>query len=81
MVVLTPYPRPDPLSPSKKKPGETRAKPLRSRLTDAERAELDRAAAEKGLDTSAWARSGLLTLARSGGRSRDRGLEKTPPAH
>jgi hypothetical protein len=48
----------------KKTPGEARDNILRIRLTDAERAELDAAAESKALDTSAWARSLLLELAR-----------------
>jgi hypothetical protein len=37
---------------------------LRIRLADNDRAALDAAAAEKSLDTSTWARSELLTLAK-----------------
>ncbi len=44
--------------------GEARAKVLRIRLTEAERCLLDKAAQSKVLDTSTWARSELLTLAK-----------------
>jgi hypothetical protein len=48
----------------KKDPGEVRSNVLRVRLTEEERAELNAAAAAKGLETSSWARSELLALAR-----------------
>lgn len=48
----------------KKQPGEVRENVLRIRLTEEERKELDDAAQVKALDTSAWARSELLLLAR-----------------
>lgn len=49
-------------------PGEAREKPLRIRLTVAERAAVDRAARQNGFrTTSAWARSELLRLARRAG--------------
>lgn len=38
-------------------------RPLRIRLTDQERAELDRAAKSEGMATSAWARIVLLAAA------------------
>jgi uncharacterized protein (DUF1778 family) len=44
-------------------PGKAREKPLRIRLTEMERALVDRAARLKGSTTSAWARDGLLRLA------------------
>jgi hypothetical protein len=43
---------------------DTREKPLRIRLTDAERAMLDDIAADKGLPTATWARMELLRLAK-----------------
>lgn len=48
----------------KKPKGEAKDQVLRIRLTDADRATLDAAAQERNLDTSTWARSELLTLAR-----------------
>ena len=48
----------------KKPEGEVRDNVLRIRLTDEERALIDRAAAGKSLDSSAWARSELLALAK-----------------
>jgi hypothetical protein len=48
----------------KKPEGEVRGNTLRIRLTDAERKAIDAAAASKNLDSSAWARSELLTLAK-----------------
>jgi uncharacterized protein (DUF1778 family) len=51
--------------PRPKKPeGEVRENVLRIRLTDEERKSLDEAAKVRCLDTSAWARSELLLLAR-----------------
>jgi hypothetical protein len=48
-----------------KKPEEQlRANILRVRLTTAERAELETAANERGLETSTWARAELLRIAR-----------------
>jgi uncharacterized protein (DUF1778 family) len=44
--------------------GETRENVLRIRLTDEERAAIDAAAKEKGLDTSTYARMELLALAK-----------------
>lgn len=55
--------------PRPKKPeGEVRENVLRIRLTDAERAVIDAAAQDKSLDSSTWARSELLTLARRSAR-------------
>ena len=48
----------------RKQPGEVRENVLRIRLTDEERRLIDEAAASKSLDSSAWARSELLTLAK-----------------
>jgi hypothetical protein len=48
----------------KKPEGETRANFLRIRLTEEERTQLDRAARERSLETSTWARSELLALAK-----------------
>jgi hypothetical protein len=48
----------------KKPEGEVRENFLRIRLTDAERAALDREAQARGEDTSTWARRTLLALAR-----------------
>jgi hypothetical protein len=48
----------------KKPEGQAKKNLLRIRLTDEERATLDRAAREKNLETSTWARAELLTLAR-----------------
>ena len=48
----------------KKPRGETRENVLRVRLTTDERKLLDHAAKEQGLDTSAWARSELIVLAK-----------------
>jgi uncharacterized protein (DUF1778 family) len=47
------------------KKAERKENVLRIRLTDDERSMLDEAAAERSLDTSTWARSELLTLAKS----------------
>jgi hypothetical protein len=44
--------------------GETRENVLRIRLTEEERAAIDTAAKEKGLETSTYARMELLALAR-----------------
>lgn len=58
--------------PRPKKPaGEVRENVLRIRLTDEERKALDEAAKAKHLDTSAWARSELLTLAGREKRNHD----------
>jgi uncharacterized protein (DUF1778 family) len=46
-----------------KPPEERRDKPLRIRLTPAEREALDAAAAQEGQETSTWARNLLLTCA------------------
>jgi hypothetical protein len=59
----------------KKQAGQSRANILRIRLTPEERAELDFAAQNKALETSSWARSELLTLARSVAQTQQRGLE------
>ena len=48
----------------KKDASERRENFLRIRLTDSERAALDEAAQSKSLDTSAWARTLLLDLAK-----------------
>ena len=47
----------------KKPPGEVRANVLRIRLTDSERARLDRVAGDNGGETSSWAREMLLGAA------------------
>ena len=47
----------------KKPEGEVRENFLRIRLTDAERAALDRTAQAHGEETSTWARAVLLALA------------------
>jgi uncharacterized protein (DUF1778 family) len=49
----------------KKAAGLTRGNVLRIRLTEEERALLDEAARNKGLETSTWARSELVSWARS----------------
>lgn len=54
----------------KKADEERRDNVLRIRLTDEERALLDEAAGAKTLDTSTWARSVLLELARKGRQGR-----------
>jgi len=48
----------------KKPEGEVRDNFLRIRLTPEERTQLDRAAQARSLDTSSWARSELLMLAK-----------------
>jgi len=48
----------------KKPEGQAKKNLLRIRVTDEERATLDRAAREKNLEMSTWARAELLTLAR-----------------
>ncbi len=48
----------------KKPPGEGRENVLRIRLTDDERRALDDAAKARSLETSTWARSELIALAR-----------------
>jgi uncharacterized protein (DUF1778 family) len=48
----------------KKAAGGARGNVLRIRLTEAERQALEEAARVKGLETSSWARSELLALAR-----------------
>ncbi len=51
--------------PRKNKPeGEVRENVLRIRLTEEERALLDQAAEAKTLETSTWARSELIALAK-----------------
>jgi hypothetical protein len=65
------------MAKQKKPADDTRKKPLRIRLTDSERSELDRAAQERSLDTSTWARMELLLLAR-GKSSGERGLRSRP---
>jgi hypothetical protein len=52
----------------KKPEGEIRANVLRIRLTEAERAALDKAARAHGEETSTWARDTLLALTRKAGR-------------
>jgi uncharacterized protein (DUF1778 family) len=52
----------------KKPPGEARDTFLRIRLTEDERKALDAAAKARSLDTSAWARSELLMLAKKAAR-------------
>ena len=54
----------------KKTESEVRANVLRIRLTEAEREEIEEAAQGRGLDTSAWARSELLKLARALSRTK-----------
>lgn len=49
----------------KKPPGEARDSILQVRLTAAERELLDEAARAKALDTSAWVRSEMLSVARA----------------
>jgi hypothetical protein len=49
----------------KKKQTDRRENVLRIRLTEAEREILDDMAQELGLDTSSWARSELLQIAKS----------------
>ena len=56
--------------PKKKLEGQARENVLRIRLTDEERALLDQVAETKTLDTSNWARSELIALAK-------RALEET----
>lgn len=51
-----------------KKPPDRRENVLRIRLTEAERVELDMLAQEMGLDSSTWARSELLKMARASKR-------------
>jgi len=48
----------------RKNDGEVRENILRIRLTDAERALLEEAAKSRSLETSSWARSELLVLAK-----------------
>ena len=48
----------------KKKESEAKENVLRIRLTDDERDTIDRAAAAKSLETSTWARSELMSLAK-----------------
>lgn len=48
----------------KKPEGETKTYMLRIRMTEAERALLEEAAKVKSLETSTWARSELVALAR-----------------
>lgn len=48
----------------KKPAGEAKSNVLRIRLAEADRRILDRAAQVKSLDTSAWARSELMALAK-----------------
>ena len=47
-----------------KEPTERKANVLRIRLTPDEREQLDRAAKSKSLETSTWARSELMALAK-----------------
>ena len=51
-------------APPKKPEGETRGNVLRIRLTEEERTLLDEAAGTKTLETSTWARSELIALAK-----------------
>ena len=48
----------------KKPSAESKSYMLRIRMTEAERAMLERTAKSKSLDTSTWARSELLALAK-----------------
>jgi hypothetical protein len=48
----------------KKPPGEAKSYMLRIRMTQEERALLEEAAKAQSLETSTWARSALVTLAR-----------------
>lgn len=48
----------------KKPPGEAKSKFIRLRVTDEERETLAKAAKVKNLETSTWARSELLSLAK-----------------
>jgi uncharacterized protein (DUF1778 family) len=47
-----------------KAPSEAKTDTLRIRLTEAERKAIDKAAASKSLETSTWARSELMALAK-----------------
>jgi uncharacterized protein (DUF1778 family) len=49
---------------SKKPEGNAKTNTLRIRLTEAERKALDQAATSKSLETSTWARSELMALAK-----------------
>jgi uncharacterized protein (DUF1778 family) len=51
-------------SPKKKLESQARENVLRIRLTEDERAMLDQVAATRTLDTSTWARSELIALAK-----------------
>ena len=53
------------MASKKQKAADSRENVLRIRLTDVERQELDAAAQERSLETSTWARSELLMLARA----------------
>lgn len=55
----------------KKPTGETKTYMLRIRMTEAERALVEEAAKAKSLETSTWARSELVALARKLLRSQD----------
>ena len=48
----------------KKREGEARRNFLRIRMTEEERAQLDQAARARSLETSTWARSELIALAK-----------------
>ena len=48
----------------KKKASEAKTDILQIRLTESERQAIDRAAASKSLETSTWARSELMALAK-----------------
>jgi len=52
-------------TPKKKSEDQARGNVLRIHLTDEERALLDRAAETKTLETSTWARSELIALAKN----------------
>lgn len=57
---------------------ETKTYTLRIRMTEAERALLEEAARAKSLDTSTWARSELLALARKELKEGDGAKGPTP---
>jgi hypothetical protein len=52
----------------KKREGESKSYMLRIRMTEEERKLLEKAAKSKSLETSTWARSELVTLAKMMGR-------------
>jgi hypothetical protein len=59
-------------------PGDARGNALRIRLTDDERAGMDRIAAELGEDTSAWARGVLLAALAKAERQAETGGRNPP---